>query len=151
MGLAYGIALTYTIRMAQLQSGVVALASARPDLAAHQRVVRMDGPQVVRQLVDLLGARLVAYLGGVSETRAVREWLEGKREMRSDAYLRLSEALTVALTLASREEPRTVQAWFQGLNPQLDDRSPARMLRAGKLEDVGPEVRQAARAFMVGG
>ena len=78
--------------MAQFESGLVALAiRARPDLAAHQRVVRMDGRQVVGQLVDLLGARLVAYLGGVSETRAVREWLEGKREMRADAHARLSE------------------------------------------------------------
>jgi hypothetical protein len=129
----------------------MALANARPDLAAHQQVVRLDAREVARQLVDLLGARLVAYLGGVGETRAVRQWLDGGRDMRSDAEARLREALTVALTIASREEPRTVQAWFQGLNPQLDDRSPARLLRDGELGEVGPEVRHAARAFVVGG
>ena len=52
----------------------MALANARPDLAAHQQVVRLDAREVARQLVDLLGARLVAYLGGVGETRAVRQW-----------------------------------------------------------------------------
>jgi hypothetical protein len=129
----------------------VALASARPDLAAHQQVVRMDTGAVVRQLVELLGARLVAYLGGVTETRAVRQWLHGEREMRTEAEARLREALTVALTIASRDEARTVQAWFQGLNPQLADRSPARLLRDGDLAEVGPEVRQAARAFVIGG
>ena len=37
------------------------------------------------------------------------------------------------------------------LNPQLDDRSPARLLREGELDDVGPAVTAAARAFLVGG
>jgi hypothetical protein len=43
------------------------------------------------------------------------------------------------------------QAWFQGLNPQLEDRSPARLLREGDLDDVGPQILAAARAFAVGG
>jgi len=34
--------------------------------------------------------------------------------------------------------PTVVQAWFQGLNPQLEDRSPARLLREGDLDEVGP-------------
>jgi hypothetical protein len=43
------------------------------------------------------------------------------------------------------------RAWFQGLNPQLGDRSPARLLREGDLDEVGPEVIGAERAFLVGG
>jgi hypothetical protein len=46
---------------------------------------------------------------------------------------------------------RVAQAWFQGLNPQLDDGSPARLLREGDLDEVGPLVVAAARAFLVGG
>jgi len=38
-----------------------------------------------------------------------------------------------------------------GLNPQLDDRSPARLLREGEIHEVGPEIVAAARAFVVGG
>jgi hypothetical protein len=111
----------------------------------------MNSSEVVRRLLALLGARLVAYLGGVTETRAVRQWEAGERDMRPGAEARLREALTVALTLCSVEKPPTIQAWFQGLNPQLDDRSPARLLREGELDKVAPEVRQAARAFVVGG
>jgi hypothetical protein len=37
------------------------------------------------------------------------------------------------------------------MNPRLDDRSPARLLREGNLDEVGPEVLRAARAFLVGG
>jgi hypothetical protein len=40
---------------------------------------------------------------------------------------------------------------MQGLNPQLEDRSPARLLREGELQEVGPAVIGAARAFLVGG
>jgi len=43
------------------------------------------------------------------------------------------------------------RAWFQGLNPQLSDRSSARLLREGDLDEVGPEVVGAARAFLAGG
>ncbi len=64
---------------------------------------------------------------------------------------RLRHALVVAMTSADADGPQITQAWFQGLNPQLDDRSPARLLREGELEDVGPAVTAAARAFLVGG
>src|SRR6266446_9832313 len=101
----------------------MAVAHSRPDLAAHQLVVHMDTHMVVSNLLELLGARLVSYIGGVAETRAARQWLDGTRDVRPDVEGRLREALTVALTIASKEEPRVVEAWFQGLNPQLEDRS----------------------------
>ncbi len=34
---------------------------------------------LVKELRELRGARLVAYLGGVRETRAVRHWADGTR------------------------------------------------------------------------
>jgi hypothetical protein len=127
--------------------------NARPDLAAHQQVIRASTQEVVTRLVELLGARLVAYIGGVGETRAVREWMiDGRdhREPRGDTSPRLREALTIALMLASREKPPTIQAWLMGLNPQLDDRAPARLLRDGDA-DAQAAVLGAARAFLIGG
>jgi hypothetical protein len=53
--------------------------------------------------------------------------------------------------VAASDGREFAQAWFQGLNPQLDDRSPARLLREGDLDEVGPLVVSAARAFLVGG
>ncbi len=64
---------------------------------------------------------------------------------------RLRFALQVALLLSEHDAPRVVQAWFQGLNPHLEARSPARLLRDGDLDEVGPLVLAAARAFLVGG
>jgi len=43
------------------------------------------------------------------------------------------------------------QAWFEGMNPQLDDVAPARVLREQPLEQAGPAVIAAARAFAAQG
>ena len=53
--------------------------------------------------------------------------------------------------IGERDSHEIAQAWFMGLNPQLNDRSPARLLREGALDEVGPEIIAAARAFVVGG
>ena len=129
----------------------MSVAQSRPDFAAHTKAVRASFPEVVSELRTVLGARLVAYLGSVSETRAVRQWADGDRAPGEDVRNRLRVALQVALPLADTESPQIAQAWFQGLNPQLDDRSPARILREGDLEEVGPAVIAAARAFLIGG
>ena len=123
----------------------------RPDFDAHQRAVRAPFPTVAGDLRELLGARLVAYIGGVQNTRAVREWAEGGRAPSQEEQQRLRVALQVALLIAEADDKDIAQAWFQGMNPQLEDRSPARMLRDGELDEAGPAVVAAARAFLVGG
>ena len=129
----------------------MALTRPRPDFAAHQRAVRAPFPDVAQELRELLGARLAAYVGGVAETRAVREWAEGARTPGNEVQQRFRVALQVALLLNESDGREVTQAWFQGLNPQLDDRSPARLLREGALDETGPQVLAAARAFLVGG
>jgi len=124
--------------------------AARPDFAAHDRAYRLPIEAVVAELRDALGARLVAYVAGVTETRAVREWAEGARTPRSPVPERLRLALQVVEMLQACDSAGVVQAWFQGLNPRLEDRSPARLLREGDLEEVGPQILAAARAFAAG-
>jgi hypothetical protein len=129
----------------------VAVTDSRPGFAAHTLAVRATFPEVVQTLRDLLGPQLAAYLGSVRETRAVHQWADGTREPSAAVQQRLRVALQVAAMLAEAESPRIAQAWLQGLNPQLDDRSPARLLREGDLDEVGPAVIGAARAFLIGG
>ena len=120
----------------------------RPDLAAYDESVRMDVSVMVKELRELLGVRLVAFLAGVKETRAVHEWAEGDREIRSAGVVdRLRVAYQVVKLISTRDDARVAQAWLQGLNPKLGDRSPARLLRDGDLEEVGPEILAAARDF----
>ncbi len=123
----------------------------RPDLDAHARATRAAFPEVVGELREGLGARLVAYLAGVGETRAVNEWVEGKRTPGDETQQRLRFALRITIPIVAADSPEIAQAWFQGLNPQLEDRSPARLLREGALDEVGPMIVAAQRAFLVGG
>jgi hypothetical protein len=125
--------------------------ASRPDLDAYEHASRVEFSVLVRELIELLGPKLVAYIAGVRETRAVRQWSSGEREAREPIPKRLRLALQVASLIATHDNASVAQAWFQGLNPQLDDRSAARLLREGDLDEVGPLILSAARAFVSGG
>ena len=123
-------------------------ASARPDLVAYRDAMTMTTAELVTSLRDLLGAKLVAYLGGVKETRAVRQWADGTRDIANPTVAeRLRLAYRAASMISQRDSKEVAQAWFQGLNPFLDDRAPARLLRDGDLESDGARVIAAARQF----
>ncbi|WP_119033901.1 hypothetical protein [Gordonia rubripertincta] len=108
----------------------------------------MSDAELVSALRDLLGAKLVAYLGTVKETRAVRQWADGSRAIANPTDKeRLRIAYRAARIISERDSPTVAQAWFQGLNPLLDDTSPARALRDGDLDTEGPRVLGAARQF----
>lgn len=124
---------------------------ARPDYEAHTRAIRLPLAEAVTELSRILGLKLTAYVGSVKETRAVSEWASGSREPSTGVQRRLRLALQVAGAIARVDGDEVARAWFQGLNPQLGDRSPARLLREGDLDEVGPEVVGAARAFLAGG
>ena len=124
---------------------------ARPDYEAHARATRSSFAEVAQEARDILGARLCAYLGSVKETRAVHQWAGGTRKPSAEIQRRLRVALQAVAPIAAADSAAVAQAWFQGLNPQLDDRSPLRLLREGDLDEVGPEVIGAARAFLASG
>lgn len=126
---------------------------ARGDLRAYEESVRLPAPELVGGLRDLLGAKLVAYLGSVQETRAVRQWAaaDDPRTPSADVLNRLRMAYRIATLLREKDGPGVLQAWFQGMNPRLEDVAPARLLREGDLAQVGPGVLAAARAFAAAG
>jgi hypothetical protein len=106
---------------------------------AHRKAVESTVQDVVGYLQEVLGQKLVAYIAGVSEPRTVGRWAAHEQRLRC-AYQ------TFQLLLAE-EAPHTVRAWFLGLNPQLDDESPAESIRKGAFRDV----LVAAKAFLAGG
>ncbi len=123
-------------------------APSRPGLVAYDESVRMEMRNVVKELRELLGGRLVDLIAGVKETRAIHEWAVGDRDIKSPEVADLLRfAYRVSRLITTRDKPEVAQAWFQGLNPTLGDRSPARYLREGDLDEVGQEVLAAARVF----
>ena len=119
----------------------------RPGLRAHEESVRFTPAEIASGLREILGARLVAYMGRVTSTRQVNEWATGQTKLSEDKLDRLRTAYFVAALLREREGAATVQSWFKGMNPQLDDQAPALLLRDQPLATAGPAVVAAARAF----
>lgn len=132
-------------------ASVFQTSAAKPDLAAFEAAHSLKPDELADQLRRHLGVRLVAFIAGVTETRAVHQWAEGSRRMNDAAEKRLRVAYHVLGLITSRDSDQVAQAWFQGLNPKLGDRSPARLLREGEVEEVGREVLQAARSFVAVG
>jgi hypothetical protein len=83
----------------------------------------------------------------LSDTRTVARWTSGERAPRANHEQRLRCAYQTFQLLLAEESPHTVRAWFLGLNPQLNDESPAQSIREGAFRDV----LIAAKAFLAGG
>jgi hypothetical protein len=64
-----------------------------------------------------------------------------------DVERRLRLSCHVAAMLVTFESPAVVQAWLIGLNPELNDASPIKLLRDGAIETDGKGVLGAARVF----
>jgi hypothetical protein len=122
----------------------------KPDLFAHREALRLPASKVVEKLVEIVGRKLTAYIGGVKDARAVDRWIAGG-EIYGDAEPRLRFAFQLVRTLAEHDSPGVVQAWLTGVNPELGDRVPLRLLRESDIDVVAPAILSAARAFLAGG
>lgn len=110
---------------------------------ARRQPARVPVPEVARCLQDVLGQRLAAEAVGVRDPKAVGVWARGARMPHPQTALHLRHAYEVIQLLLEREGTETVRAWFAGMNPELDDRSPASLLAVNPAAVVG-----AARAFL---
>lgn len=126
------------------------VAPARPDLEAFRDSTQRPFSEIVGAVAARIGRKLTAYIGGATDSRAVQRWIEGRAPYK-DAEERLRFAYRIAHLLGSRDHPHIVQAWLTGLNPELGDRVPIRLIRDGNLEAVGPEIVGAARTFAAAG
>ena len=129
---------------------MVTKALPRPGLLAHRESLSLKFPELVSRLGEAIGRKLTAYVAGVKDTRAVERWISGSQPY-GEVEPRLRLTFQVVRTLLEHDTPEVVQAWLMGVNPELGDRVPLRLLREGDLVVVAPEVLAAARAFIAGG
>jgi hypothetical protein len=129
---------------------LVTKALPRPGLQAHRESLSLSFAELVSRLADAIGRKLIAYVAGVKDTRAVERWVAGSQPY-GEVESRLRLTFQVVRTLLEHDSREVVQAWLMGVNPELGDRVPLRLLREGDLAVVAPEVLAAARAFIAGG
>ena len=116
--------------------------------SAQRRSTEATAAEVAGLLQDVLTRRLTAFIAGV-DGKTISRWATGEVATIRDLNVeqRLRAAYAVARMLLEWGSPQTVRAWFIGLNPHLDDSSPASALRDGNLQ----EVIAAARIYVAGG
>jgi hypothetical protein len=116
--------------------------------ATHRKTVEASIADTAAFLQEALGQKLVAFMVGVEDPKTVGRWASEKRLPRDlEVERRLRDAHQIFRLLLTKESPHTVRAWFVGLNPQLNDESPATAVREGRTRDV----LIAAKAFLAGG
>jgi transcriptional regulator with XRE-family HTH domain len=89
--------------------------------------------------VDFKSQAAVADLLGVSRSRVTR-WLKGEGIDPVNAE-KIDLLELVSANLRRIYEPEAVRAWLVGLNPNLGDRRPIDLVRAGKAEELMRAIR----------
>jgi hypothetical protein len=91
---------------------------------------------------------LTAYVAGVQDGKTVTRWASGEISEIRDFQVeqRLRATYEIVLLMLNFDSPGTIRAWFLGMNPHLDDASPADTVRNGDLQDA----LQAAWVFGIG-
>lgn len=124
--------------------------TSRPGARAHLEATKLVFPELVTRMTSIIGKKLTAYIAGKDDVRSIDRWIQGQGSYK-DAEPRLRFAYQLVATLSEHDRPAVVQSWLTGINPELRDRTPIRLLREGDLEVVGSELLGAARAFIAGG
>ena len=125
-------------------------------LKSREQLMTLDGdslmlplPELVQKLSSIIGKKLTAFVIAAKDTRAVDRLIEGEL-LSSDSEQRLRCAYQVATILSAYDSPHIAQAWLMGLNPELGDRVPIRLIREDNLEQLAPLILEAAGQYILG-
>jgi hypothetical protein len=118
-----------------------------PTSEAHQKSVVFEVKDVAGYLQEVLGQKLVAHMARIADPKRVDRWAQGTQAPRDEAERRLRAAFQIFHLIFAEDSAHVARAWFIGMNPQLNDDSPAEAIREGRLKDA----LAAARAFVSGG
>ena len=86
----------------------MSMIEARVTEQAYRQAVRAPIDEVASFLQDILGRRLVAYIGGVQDTKTVARWANAEVvEVRSRSLKRLKTAYEIAQLLTQFDSPQS--------------------------------------------
>lgn len=112
---------------------------------AHTEAIQIGVHDLLGELSRVFGRQLLAIIVG-KDVRTIQRWIAAGKGPGADDESRLRNAYQIYALLSRVEGDHTVRAWFMGMNPQLEDESPAEAL----ADDRAREVMAAARAFVNG-
>ena len=125
---------------------VQAVPRARIVRDAHAYAVELGISDIAAALQSQLGQALLGVIVNKTE-RTLTRWTKAAVRPPHTSEQLLRDTFQVFELLTSAKSGDLARAWFMGMNPQLDDESPAEALSTGRARDV----MAAARAFINAG
>lgn len=107
-------------------------------IEAHRKAVNADLQTMASTLVESLGRVITAYVVHVRNVKTISRWANGDVASVRDRYTeeRLLAAYQVVNYLREFEGDETIRSFMLGMNPVLNDESPAKLLREGGSKEV---------------
>ncbi len=115
---------------------------------AHRRALTDDVTALTKNLQTHLGQALLAVIVD-AQPRTIARWIAGDSSPSVATEQLLRDVSQIFDVITTVDTPRVARAWFMGMNPQLDDNSPAEAL-AERNPGATREVMAAARAYAAG-
>lgn len=112
-------------------------------------VARSSMADLASELQNVLTQRLTAYIVGLADGRDIGRYARKERKPHPGTDAKLRELYNLVSMMKSKEHPETIQIWFLGKNPDLKDRSPAKVLHDSF--DNYPQVKRAVEKFLATG
>lgn len=112
----------------------------------HSKSVQLDIADVAAALQQHLGQALLAIIVD-KNVRTLARWASGDVKPPQATEKLLRDVFHVFELLQTVESESVARAWFMGMNPQLQDASPAEALADGQAKTV----LAAARAYINAG
>ena len=115
----------------------------------HRKAMNADLKTMASTLVDVMGRAIVAGIVGIRNPKTISRWASGEVTSVRDRYSeeRLIAAYQVTSLLQEHYGKDTIRSFMLGMNPVLNDESPAIALREGDFKGAI----NAARNFLAGG
>lgn len=105
--------------------------------AVYVEATQIDIHDLVRTLVDSLGAPQVQVLSGTTDRTAPHRWAHPEgAQLDTVTEQRLRLGYRVWLTLQSLDDPRAAVEWLQTANPLLDDARPLEFIAQMHAQQV---------------
>lgn len=107
-------------------------------IKAHRATVSRSISEMAKTLQDGLGTALLMYMLDIKDPKTITRWANGQvdsiRNLDVERKLRAIDQMMEMLLEV--EDARSLRGWFLGMNPILDDVSPAEAVHDGQLSDA---------------
>jgi hypothetical protein len=111
---------------------------------AQQAATEAEHADLVSELQDLLGQKLVAFAVGDRHPKTIGRYARGDRDPEPATLGRLVDLYTIVGILRNGMRDHAIKAWMMGSNPRLKGKAPIEAVHEGSAY----EVMGAAKAFV---